>query len=71
MSFLQSDAPKQRISCNFTWKSPFWDKHKVLFRVDIVISVYIVLNINMGYTKKSSVYVSHSYSEIKWSKDSS
>ena len=51
-------------------KNPFLDKHKMLFTVDI-ISVYIILNINVGCTKKSSIYVSHSCSEIKWSKDSS
>lgn len=32
-------------------KNPFLDKHKVLFMVDIVISVYIILNINVGCTK--------------------
>lgn len=32
-------------------KNPFLDKHKVLFTVDIVISVYIILNINVGLQK--------------------
>lgn len=32
-------------------KNPFLDKHKMLFTVDIVISVYIILNINVGLQK--------------------
>ena len=56
MNFLQPNAPKQRTSCNFTQKSPFLDKCTVLFRVDIVISVYIILSINVSCTKKNHLF---------------